>query len=349
MILLLNILLLISAFLLAILAIGGETWQKSESKASGNLTFRGWGAIAVLLLSLGIGIAKEYFLALEEDSLKARNASMLMELRDTKMNLENAKEEISELIDLLTNTPSNIEIYEQSGWRQIWEKKFSEALDTFSRGIELNPEYSYLWEGKAYAFIGLAFNSDFDVGSVSNNEYVSKLVKRNDIDNAQLQLAGNCARQAFLTAGNDGEKAAAVFLDGFISEIYSRGKWTWSGKYKKNASTHYLESRAYLESWMKDDGYEKVTDPRNRYKKKSVLPWWVAWQARSIRPISTYSEAIEAGIDRRFRVIAQNDLVEMVIVTIDRTFDSPGLAKHFKDQLIEANKTVHSTPLSRRE
>lgn len=82
-----NVLLLLSATIAAILAIRGETYK------DGRFTGVGWVAIFIALLALGLGIWKESLVAADAKAAAQANADLKNTLASTKTQLDDAKEQ----------------------------------------------------------------------------------------------------------------------------------------------------------------------------------------------------------------------------------------------------------------
>jgi hypothetical protein len=71
-----NIALVASAFVTAIVAIGGDTWEKDKTPVWTSITQRGWIAIVCLALTFGLGVWKELQARNEAEALTSQRDRM---------------------------------------------------------------------------------------------------------------------------------------------------------------------------------------------------------------------------------------------------------------------------------
>lgn len=130
-------LLIVSGFLLAVLAIGGKTWDDSNTRLFGKITRRGRVSLFILFLSLGLGKAKEVVNNKNDKKKDITIKIIKRELSETKKTLKESHEVISELNHNITQTPSTLVEFEKSAWFDLWGGRFSNALDKYSRALSI--------------------------------------------------------------------------------------------------------------------------------------------------------------------------------------------------------------------
>ena len=181
----------------------------------------------------------------------------------------------------------------------LWEREFAEALSDYSRVLAVNPARSVYWEGKAYAHIGRAIGDEFDLGYLDEDskivQWIETLSTRND-KYRDLDQAYEAAEAAFNTASMVGERAAAQFILGLVREL--RGNSDFS-KHSFSPLRHYAAAIRDLHAWQTTQEYETATTYSSPNTELFVLPWGLPWQARTIRPLCTYGEALDSAFIRR--------------------------------------------------
>jgi len=106
--LLLNVSLLILGTATAFAAIGGETWRKDQVEFFRRLTTRGWISICCLILTLAIGVLKEFASQSENDSQKAQNEQLKGQARNQLEQIEALRAELKEANTAVVETKERL-------------------------------------------------------------------------------------------------------------------------------------------------------------------------------------------------------------------------------------------------
>ena len=131
----LNIALLIFGFFSAVVAIGGDTWDKAEPSLLKRITRRGWFAIVCFMLTLGVGIRKEVVSKREEELRKVENAqqtgriqTQLEQIKDLKTELQKANNIVSEtqkhLLEAQTASKKTAEGIQEHVYQRLYRETY---------------------------------------------------------------------------------------------------------------------------------------------------------------------------------------------------------------------------------
>lgn len=113
-----------------------------------------------------------------------------------------------------TRQPPSLEEIEARAFVRLHDRDFEESVAEFSKALSVDPSSSHLWEGKAYAHLGIAYPETFNLNGVWQNfELEPKPLS------GELMTALACARKAHERALSAQEQIRANLILGLVLEL----------------------------------------------------------------------------------------------------------------------------------